>query len=259
MQLTNSYYYFQSVIPPETCQRIIDYGVEKIKKEKEEGYDTNAYTFGHKEKQALPQGMSQGEESLQSLKAKGIDPENVYVRDSEITWLTDQWLYDLIHPWIHRANRDAGWNFDWNYSEALQFTVYHGNEEKDKGGFYGWHKDGDSDTYGMYKRYIHGVTPVPLKENGQLPDKYVTDQGMVGKVRKISATINLNAPGDYEGGNLKFDFGHHATGDQFHECEEIRPQGSIIVFPSFMDHCVTPVTKGTRYSLVVWNLGPPFK
>ena len=42
-------------------------------------------------------------------------------------------------------------------------------------------------------------------------------------------------------------------------CTEIRPRGSIIVFPSFCWHRVAPVTKGTRYSLVMWNLGRPFR
>ena len=41
--------------------------------------------------------------------------------------------------------------------------------------------------------------------------------------------------------------------------KEILPKGSIIVFPSFVWHRVKPVTKGTRYSLVMWNLGYPFK
>ena len=40
---------------------------------------------------------------------------------------------------------------------------------------------------------------------------------------------------------------------------EIRPRGSIIIFPSFVWHRVAPVTKGTRYSLVVWSLGYPFR
>jgi PKHD-type hydroxylase len=83
---------------------------------------------------------------------------------------------------------------------------------------------------------------------------------MIGKVRKISMTVNLNVPGEYEGGNLKFDYGMHTEKDRrFHECEEIRPQGSIIVFPSFLDHCVTPILSGTRYSLVLWSLGAPWK
>ena len=37
------------------------------------------------------------------------------------------------------------------------------------------------------------------------------------------------------------------------------PKGSIVVFPSFIWHRVKPITKGTRYSLVMWNCGYPFK
>ena len=43
------------------------------------------------------------------------------------------------------------------------------------------------------------------------------------------------------------------------QAKEILPKGSIIVFPSFVWHRVKPVKKGTRYSLVTWNLGYPFK
>jgi len=252
MQLKYSYYYFKEIIPPETCQRIIDLGVSKIEEEEKRGHDVQAYTHGDRQKSAMPDATPQGELSRSQLKKEGIS-ESTYVRDSQVTWLSDKWLYDLIHPWIRKANEDAGWNFEWDYSEAFQFTVYQPS------GFYSWHKDGDSDHNGIYRRYIHGVTQVPLKSDGKLPEKYTTDPNMIGKIRKISMTLNLNAPGDYDGGNLKFDFGFHAEGEQFHECEEIRPQGSMIVFPSFIDHCVTPVTKGTRYSLVLWSLGQPFK
>ena len=253
MQLKYSYYFFKSAIPPETCQRIIDLGLAKLEADKSKGLDVEAYTFGDRQKNALaPDTPMQGELSRQELKKKGIS--DVYVRDSEVTWLSDRWLYELIHPLIKEANAKTGWNFEWDYSENFQFTVYNS-----PGGFYGWHKDGDSDNNGIYRRYIHGVTPLPMKEGGKFPDKYTTDSSMVGKVRKLSMTLNLNQPGDYEGGNLKFDFGHHTDGEQFHECEEIRPQGSMVVFPSFIDHCVTPVTKGTRYSLVLWSLGQPFK
>ena len=41
--------------------------------------------------------------------------------------------------------------------------------------------------------------------------------------------------------------------------KEARVKGSVIVFPSFVWHRVAPVTKGTRYSLVIWNLGFPFR
>ena len=55
---------------------------------------------------------------------------------------------------------------------------------------------------------------------------------------------------DYEGGNFEF----RGMGEE--ECLE--GEGTVIVFPSFNWHQVTPVTKGTRYSLVAWFVGPPF-
>jgi len=253
MQLKYSYYFFQKALPKETCNRIIEHGLEKIEKDKQHGVSTEAYTFGEKQKSAVEGGESQGEKTLQELKKEGKDLSSTYIRDSEVAWLNDLWIYDLVHPFIQEANAAAGWNWQWDYSESFQFTCYHG-----PGGFYGWHKDGASDHFGAYKRYIHGVTPEPLKPNGNLPESYVTDPAMVGKVRKLSMTLNLNDPSEYEGGNLKFDFGHHSDGDQFYECTEIREPGSIIVFPSFLDHCVTPVTSGTRYSLVLWCLGKPY-
>ena len=154
-------------------------------------------------------------------------------------------------PYIMTANQEAGWKYEWDFSESFQFTKYN------PGGFYGWHADGNSCWYGRYKRFILGVSPTT-------PDSkpltgYSTNPSQVGKVRKLSMTLNLNEPGEYEGGNLKFDFGPHAGGKRFHECVEIRPQGSIIVFPSYVYHQVTPVTKGTRYSMVLWSLGQPFK
>lgn len=36
-------------------------------------------------------------------------------------------------------------------------------------------------------------------------------------------------------------------------------RGSVIIFPSYVWHRVKPVTRGKRYSLVVWNLGHPFR
>ena len=77
-------------------------------------------------------------------------------------------------------------------------------------------------------------------------------------------TCQLTDGSEYEGGELEFDFRNydpHMRDEAKHlkQAEEILPKGSIIVFPSFVWHRVKPVTKGTRYSLVMWNLGYPFK
>ena len=95
-------------------------------------------------------------------------------------------------------------------------------------------------------------------ENDTKQGKKLNNQNMWDKIRKISMTVNLTNPKNYAGGNLKFDFGHH-NAKRFHVCQEIRPTGSIIIFPSYTHHCVTPVTRGTRYSLVLWSLGKPWR
>ena len=69
---------------------------------------------------------------------------------------------------------------------------------------------------------------------------------------------------EYEGGELQFDFRDYDPplrdeSEHVKTVKEILPKGSIIVFPSYVWHRVQPVTKGKRYSLVLWNLGYPFK
>jgi len=60
---------------------------------------------------------------------------------------------------------------------------------------------------------------------------------------------------------LEFDFGSSEPDKKHHTriCTEIKSQGSLVIFPSFVQHRVKPVTKGTRYSLVIWSLGQPYK
>lgn len=65
--------------------------------------------------------------------------------------------------------------------------------------------------------------------------------------RKLSVTVQLSDSDSYEGGDLVLD-----DGTDFMAPREL---GSVTVFPSFMKHKVTPITKGTRYSLVVWASG----
>ena len=71
--------------------------------------------------------------------------------------------------------------------------------------------------------------------------------------RKLSLSIILNDPSEYEGGELEFNWGMK---------EKIiveQPKGRLIAFPSWLMHRVTPVTKGIRRSIVVWIVGSKFK
>lgn len=70
--------------------------------------------------------------------------------------------------------------------------------------------------------------------------------------RKLSLSIQLSPPDDYEGGDLEF----HLSGL---DRARMRQQGTLIAFPSFHEHRVAPVTRGQRYSLVAWVDGPPFR
>lgn len=70
--------------------------------------------------------------------------------------------------------------------------------------------------------------------------------------RKLSVTLQLSDAADYEGGDLLL----HAA-----DRPDIAPRkkGMLVLFPSYVLHEVTPVTAGTRYSLVTWAHGPLFR
>ena len=74
--------------------------------------------------------------------------------------------------------------------------------------------------------------------------------------RKLSVTVQLSDYSDYEGGEFEIKDCWGTRVANMHP--NAKTQGSIIVFPSFLLHQVTPVTSGTRYSLVQWYSGPPF-
>jgi PKHD-type hydroxylase len=211
MNLQNYYYYFQNALTPKFCDELIKYGTSQ--------QEQLALTGGQTNK--INEGKPLDDKDIIDLKKK---------RDSNVAWFSDHWIYKEIHPFIHQANKLAGWNFDWDWSEACQFTKYKLNQ------FYDWHCDSWEGPYNS------------------------DDKNTNGKIRKLSVTCSLSDPKDYEGGELEFDF-RNTDPDKpaFRKCAEIKPRGSVVVFPSHVWHRVKPVTKGTRYSLVIWNLGPQFK
>jgi PKHD-type hydroxylase len=73
-----------------------------------------------------------------------------------------------------------------------------------------------------------------------------------GVSRKLSMAVQLADPSEYEGGNLQV-----LTSGQPQTIKKQR--GLIAIFPSYVLHQVTPVTQGSRQSLVAWVSGPAFK
>ena len=217
MNVSNYYWYFQSAIPPRICDLIVKYG------KAEKARQMTAITGGlGRDRDLKAQPLTK--EELKDLKKK---------RDSNIIWMNDRWIYKEIQPYVHQANANAGWNFDWDFSESCQFTIYK------KGQYYDWHCDSWDKPY--------------IRENPSAPDH--------GKIRKLSVTVSLSDPKEYKGGELEFDFRNMDPDKKIkpYKCKEILPKGSLVVFPSFVWHRVCPVIKGSRYSLVIWNLGYPYR
>ena len=154
---------------------------------------------------------------------------NLAQRDSNVVWLNEKWVYKTVLPYLQIANKNAGWNFQLDKAESAQFTIYK------KGQYYKWHFDARDEPYKKHK-----------------------DKKLNGKIRKLSMTVSLNDPKEYSGGNFEFRVFDLKGKGVIHKCKEIRPQGSIVVFPSFMHHRVTPVTRGERNSLVIWVVGNPY-
>ncbi len=73
------------------------------------------------------------------------------------------------------------------------------------------------------------------------------------EVRKLSFSVQLSDPSSYQGSNLEF----LRLGHEYYL--PVRTQGTVVMFPSFMVHQVTPLVSGTRASLVGWVIGPPFQ
>ena len=148
------------------------------------------------------------------------------IRNSNISWINDWWVKKELEPYVKRANEMAGWNFNFTKSEASQFTIY------EPGEYYDWHRDAQNYPY--------------------------TQGEQKGLIRKLSVTVSLSNPEDYEGGFLEFARENDFNKKHFYKVREILPKGSICVFPSYTWHRVSPVTKGKRLSLVQWNLGDSY-
>lgn len=156
----------------------------------------------------------------------GTEEEDL-VRTSIIKWIPKtenfQWIYEKLMALSVTANNEM-WNFDLVSSlESIQYTEYYASEN----GHYGWHQDIGT---------------------GELPSK-----------RKVSITIQLSEDDEYEGGDLQICTGGLGDGnlDRTKTCP--RGKGVGVLFPSYMMHRVTPVTKGIRKSLVLWVGGSSYR
>ena len=150
----------------------------------------------------------------------GADSDNEFRRGA-VAWIPKgHWINTQILSWVVQANMDAEWHFSIHGKEDIQFATY---TDAKKGDFYEWHKD-ETDFEAPFNR-------------------------------KLSVSVQLSDHTTYKGGDLKF---KDIDGTELAPINSMRYQGTVIIFPSFLEHKVSPVTKGTRYSLVQWFYGPEF-
>ena len=164
---------------------------------------------------------------------------NKVKRDSKNTWIpTDHWVAGWLWHFIQKANR-TNFLYDLNHIDAenMQYTQY------EEGMFYGWHNDAGLST--QYK---------PVSNNNRsegLHQDWVNEN--IELVRKLSFSLQLSDPDDYEGGNVQL---LDELGKSY---ITPRKRGTIVLFDSRTQHRVLKVTKGTRKSIVGWVVGPRWK
>ena len=149
-------------------------------------------------------------------------PAEKEIRSSSIKWIpkTERWQW-LYEKLFGMAveANNALWHFD--LFTALDCIQY--TEYYDvEGGHYNWHQD---------------IGPGPMSK------------------RKVSITVQLSDADEYEGGDLELFKG----GDPNKADKAPRGKGVVFIFPSYMMHRVTPVTKGTRRSFVLWVGGTHYR
>jgi PKHD-type hydroxylase len=138
------------------------------------------------------------------------------IRNSKLSWFYEEhWVTSIFAHYFNTINREI-YEYDLTYLSGLQIGTY------EVGGHYTWHCD-----YGTSQDENH--------------------------TRKLSATLLVNDPSEFEGGDLEIIDYHGQT------VKAPKEKGSIIIFDSRIPHRVTEVTKGKRISIVGWMYGPKLK
>ena len=178
-------------------------------------------------KEALPKSIC--DDYLHRLKQLPVSDGNIgeegtnyNIRRSKVSFLPGRIGYEDVYDMIDNyVSRINRDYFGFDISYGVRDIQFTKYSGQDKG-HYNWHHD----VFYSQKEPYH---------------------------RKLSFTLQLSDPGEYTGGDFEFRDVENVASDL------LRPQGSILVFPSFLYHRVTPVQEGTRYSLVSWIDGPRWR
>jgi PKHD-type hydroxylase len=183
--------------------------------------------FGDQEMDRMDRGLANVR--LQQAEVGPDDEHGIHHkrRESRVAWIAHEphnpessWLYQAIMQRIHQANLALAIDI-WGFAEELQYSVYEAPN-----GHYCWHMD----------------SGISFTEKPRPP-------------RKLSFTIQLSRPDEYDGGDLEL-LAFESDGKRM---TSPRERGAMIVFPSYLTHRVNYVRRGTRRALVGWVCGPDFK
>ena len=131
----------------------------------------------------------------------------------------NSWIFDRFNFVVDRTNNDV-YQFNlWGY-DFFQYSEYHSDDD----GHYNWHQD-------------------------------LSFGNVTYESRKLSLVLLLNDPNtDFSGGEFQIHFGNNNMKSTI-----TFDRGSVVLFPSFLNHRVAPVKSGIRKSITLWVTGPKFK
>ena len=166
------------------------------------------------------------------------------IRKSKNTWIpTHHWITGWLWHYVEMANRN-NFLYDISYieSESMQYASYGVGE------YYHWHTDSSIAVH--YKPQFQTSARESTKDDNYLKERAAIKNELV---RKISFSLQLSDPDDYEGGNIQF------IDESNQNYIAPRQKGSLIIFDSRTKHRVCKVRSGVRKSIVGWVVGPRWK
>ena len=166
------------------------------------------------------------------------------IRKSKNTWIpTTHWITGWLWHYVQAANRN-NFLYDISFieSESMQYASYGVGE------YYHWHTDSSIAVH--YKPKFQTSARESTKDDNYLRERTAIENELV---RKISFSLQLSDPDDYEGGNIQF------IDESDKSYIAPRKKGSLIIFDSRTKHRVCKVRSGVRKSIVGWVVGPRWK
>ena len=195
-------------------------------------------------KNIIDNGLNNWTEKKSMIKGNEEKGEEEYVED------LDYRVTDIFVPsksvFDNLSDKQSEKSYEGELTEYILSTILRFNQSEEG---YGFDIDGMIELPTLMRYQSSEIHP--KGKSGKYDWHMDIGEGTTA-LRKLSYSILLNA-GEYEGGELEFHIGRD-THSPF--SSEI---GNMILFPSYLVHKITPVTKGVRYAMVGWVHGNSFK